>query len=57
MPGPPTISAPVRLIKRSLDNALPVGSTGNAAHHLYVSGSERPAAKSGAPWSVQKYGC
>ena len=52
VPSPPTISTPIRLVKRSLDNALPVGSTGNAAHHLCASGSEHLDEKSGAPWSV-----
>ena len=51
-PSPPTTSAPVRLIKQSLDDALPVDSTGNVAHRLCASGSERPDEKSGVPWSV-----
>ena len=33
MPSLPTISAPVRLNKLSLDNALPIDSTGSVVYH------------------------
>ena len=51
------ISAPIRLIKQSLDNALPVDLMGSAARHLCTSGSEHLDKKSGAPWSIRRCGC
>ena len=49
MPNLPTTSTPVRLVKQSLDDALPVDSTGSVGHHLYGGESKYPPERFDAP--------
>ena len=56
VPSPLTISTSIRLVKWRLDDALPVGSTGNAAHRLCASGSKHPDERFDALWSIQRCG-